>query len=77
MRGAEAGPTIRASTLVLRMNSVARQVCLSGGGGHLGINDGVMCMLDILRNYFPPGGRELDIPGSGSRYAISSGGPND
>ena len=38
---------MRAAALVLRVNSVARQV----GGDHLDSNDGVLRRLDILKNY--------------------------
>ena len=54
VRIAKMAPSSCAAALVLRMNSVAREVCLSAGGNRPIRYDGAMCMLEILRNYFAP-----------------------
>ena len=48
------GPSQRAASLTLRMNSAARPVCLSAGGDHLDTNGGTMHMLGTLKDYFAP-----------------------
>ena len=37
--------------MALRMNSVARRVCWPAGGDQSDYDDGVTCVLEILRNY--------------------------
>ena len=54
MRMTKMEPSSRAAALVLNVNSVARQVCLSAGGDHLENTDGVSRALEILRNFFAP-----------------------
>ena len=47
-------PSRRAAALVLHVNSVARRVCTSAGGGPVGSNDGASRILEISENYFAP-----------------------
>ena len=54
MRNARAEFPARASSLVLHMQPLPRQVCLAGGGDILDHSDVVKKISGILRNYFPP-----------------------
>ena len=54
MRMSGTEPSGRATALVLHMNSVARQVCLSAWGDHLGNTDGASRMLETPRKYVAP-----------------------
>ena len=54
MRMTTMGPSGRVPALVLRMTSVAHQVCFPAGGEHVENNDGAPCMPAILRDYFAP-----------------------
>ena len=49
--------------MVVRTNSFARQASPLTGGDHLDNDNGVTCMLEILRNHFAPGAAGLNYQG--------------
>ena len=76
VRLAKMEPLRRAVALVLHVNSVALQLCLSARGDRFDNTDGATCELEILRNYFAPDAADSVNQGGGSFNAVSSGGPD-
>ena len=52
---AELDPSDRASTLILRMDTISRQVCLNAGGDTCSQEEDAENILEVLRSYVQPG----------------------
>ena len=53
-QAAGVNPSERASMLILRMDTIARQVCLNAGGDTFTQREAADAILKILRNYLQP-----------------------
>ena len=74
---ANLGPSRRASALLLRMDTVARQVFLHAGGDTFTNGKGAGSVLGILREYFAPGAVDSISQGGVRFFAVQATRPND